>query len=402
MLISLLQFLGDLLSFKVPSVFTYYSTRMILASLMSLFLTISLGPYCILKLYNLKTGQSIRVSDCPLLAKLHEKKKHTPTMGGVLMLFSIIISLLCFMDITSIFTIILLFATLVLGAVGMIDDYLKMKHKNAKGLPGRIKLLMQLSLSLLIALYLLVPGFANALETKSSLSPPSAKEYKMEKSKNPEQLSLSEYQSIYYLPFMKSPFFVVSGAGMLIALFITMFVITGASNAVNLSDGLDGLAPGLIMMVSAVLALFGFLSNHVYFAKYLNILYIESSGEIAIFLSAIFGANLGFLWFNSHPAQVFMGDTGSLSLGGLLGICAVLLRREFLFALVGGVFVIEALSVILQVLSYKLRNKKRIFLCAPIHHHFEYKGWHETKVVARFWIVGLVLAVIGIASLKFQ
>ncbi len=318
------------------------------------------------------------------------------------MLFSITVSLLCFMDITSIFTVILLFATIVLGGIGMIDDYLKMKHKNAKGLPGRIKLIMQLSLSILIALYLLVPGFANAIATKSALKPPSAKEYQMEKSKEPEHFSLKEYQSIYYLPFMKSPFFVVSGAGMLIALFITAFVITGASNAVNLSDGLDGLAPGLIMMVSAVLALFAFLSNHVYFAKYLNILYIDSSGEIGIFLSAIFGANLGFLWFNSHPAQVFMGDTGSLSLGGLLGICAVLLRREFLFALIGGVFVIEALSVILQVLSYKLRNKKRIFLCAPIHHHFEYKGWHETKVVARFWIVGLLLAVIGIASLKFQ
>jgi len=181
-----------------------------------------------------------------------------------------------------------------------------------------------------------------------------------------------------------------------------MFVVTGASNAVNLTDGLDGLAAGCLMMVATCLALFAFLSNHVLLASYLNILYIEGSGEIAIYLSALVGACIGFLWYNGHPAQMFMGDTGSLALGGIIGVTAVLLKREMLLGIVGGVFVAEALSVILQVGSYKLRNKKRIFLCTPLHHHFEYKGWPETKVVTRFWIVGLLLAMLGVASLKFQ
>jgi phospho-N-acetylmuramoyl-pentapeptide-transferase len=171
---------------------------------------------------------------------------------------------------------------------------------------------------------------------------------------------------------------------------------------VNLTDGLDGLASGCLILVAGVLALFAFLSNNIEMARYLNILYISDSGEIAVYLFALIGACLGFLWYNGHPAQVFMGDTGSLALGGVIGVSAVLLRREVLLALIGGVFVAEALSVILQVASYKLRNKKRIFLCAPLHHHFEYKGWAETKVVLRFWIISLFLAIIGIASLKFQ
>lgn len=181
-----------------------------------------------------------------------------------------------------------------------------------------------------------------------------------------------------------------------------MLVITGASNAVNLTDGLDGLAAGCLVMVSVVLALFAFFSNHIDFARYLHILYIEGSGEIGVYLMALAGACLGFLWYNGYPAQVFMGDTGSLALGGILGVSSVLLRREVVLAVAGAIFVAEALSVILQVLSYKFRNKKRIFLCSPLHHHFEYKGWPETKVVIRFWIIGLLFAIIAVASLKFQ
>jgi phospho-N-acetylmuramoyl-pentapeptide-transferase len=179
-------------------------------------------------------------------------------------------------------------------------------------------------------------------------------------------------------------------------------VITGTSNAVNLTDGLDGLAAGTLVMSAGVLALFAFLSNNLEMSRYLNILYVEGSGEIAIFLSAMIGACLGFLWYNGYPAQVFMGDTGSLALGGILGLSAVLLRREFLLALCGGIFVVEALSVILQVLSFRYRNKKRVFLCSPLHHHFEYKGWPETKVVLRFWIIALILGLIAIISLKIQ
>jgi phospho-N-acetylmuramoyl-pentapeptide-transferase len=184
--------------------------------------------------------------------------------------------------------------------------------------------------------------------------------------------------------------------------FLIVFVITGTSNAVNLTDGLDGLASGCLVMVSLVLGLFAFLSNHIDLARYLNILYIDGSGEIAVYLFAMGGACLGFLWYNGYPAQVFMGDTGSLALGGVLGVSAVLLRREMILAIAGAIFVAEAMSVILQVLSYRYRKKKRVFLCAPLHHHYEYKGWPETKVVVRFWIVSLLFAIISVASIKFQ
>ncbi|MBM3198945.1 MAG: phospho-N-acetylmuramoyl-pentapeptide-transferase, partial [Chlamydiae bacterium] len=214
-------------------------------------------------------------------------------------------------------------------------------------------------------------------------------------------VALTEYSSRYYLPFLKEPVFIVTGSGIVIAFFLTFLVVTGSSNAVNLTDGLDGLASGCLIMVSAVLGFIGFLSNHLDLSCYLNILYIEGSGEIAIYLFSLVGACLGFLWFNGSPAQVFMGDTGSLALGAILGVSAVLLRREFLLALIGGVFIAETLSVIVQVAVYKLR-KKRVFLCAPLHHHFEYKGWPETKVVLRFWIISFLFCMLGLVSLKLQ
>ena len=214
-------------------------------------------------------------------------------------------------------------------------------------------------------------------------------------------LPLKHYMSVYFLPFLKDPICVLKGVAVLLGIVFSVVVITGTSNAVNLTDGLDGLASGCLVMVAGVLAVVAFLSNNVEIARYLNILYIEGSSEIAVYLSALVGACLGFLWYNGYPAQVFMGDIGSIALGGILGVAAVCLRREFLLALLGGVFVIETLSVIIQVMSYKLR-RKRVFLCSPLHHHFEYKGWPETKVVVRFWIISLILALIGLASLKLQ
>jgi len=404
MLLLILEWIHRFTLWKVPAVFQYLSTRMILAALTTLIFTVLIGPKVILFLYNLKTGQSIRVEDCPMLAKLHEKKKNTPSMGGILILLSMLVALLLWMDLTSSFTLILFVGTLWLGAVGGADDYLKMKYKNSKGLPGRVKFLLQIGFAALLSVYLLAPGVAQSLHQGKWLAPISAKEHVVTKEAKEVMISLSAQETMgrYFLPFKKTPFFIVAGAGLWVAALLTMFVVTGTSNAVNLSDGLDGLSSGLILMTASVLALVAFLSNHVAFAQYLNILYIEGSGEIAVFLSAMFGACLGFLWYNSYPAQVFMGDVGSIALGGLLGVCSVLLRKEFLLALVGAVFVVEAMSVILQVASYKLRKGKRIFLCAPIHHHFEYKGWPETKVVVRFWIIGLIVAIIGIASLKFQ
>jgi phospho-N-acetylmuramoyl-pentapeptide-transferase len=403
------RFLTSSLGMKIPSAFTYSSTRMMLAALTSLLFVIFFGPRFIRKLYELKTGQSIRVEDCPLLVELHAKKKDTPTMGGIIILSSMILSLFLWMDWQSSFTLILLITTVWLGFLGGYDDYLKLKYKNSKGLRAKKKFLLQNLLALLIALYLFCPQVSKALHVQTWFSPPVAKEQitvvKKEDGKMEwvgKTLSTQAYMSRYYLPFLKDPVILLKGAGIIFGIVVTLFVITGSSNAVNLTDGLDGLASGCLIMVAGVLGLVAFLSNNIEIARYLNVLYIDESGEIAVYLFALIGACLGFLWYNGYPAQVFMGDTGSLALGGIIGVSAVLLRRELLFAFVGGIFVVETLSVILQVGSYKLRNKKRIFLCTPLHHHFEYMGWPETKVVLRFWIISLFLAILGIASLKLQ
>ena len=338
-----------------------------MAAITSLLFVILLGPRFIKKLYELRTGQIMsRVEDVPVLAKLHERKKDTPTMGGLLILSSMVISLLLWMDLTNTNTHVLLITTVYLGIIGGLDDYLKLKNRNSKGLKAKTKFLLQLVFAVAFCFYY----FQGSI--------------------------------LYFFPFVKSPVFVASGLMILVGSLISIFVIIGASNAVNLTDGLDGLAAGCVTLAAMALAIIAFLSNHSEISKYLNLLYIEGSSEVAIYLCAVFGACLGFLWYNGHPAQVFMGDIGSLSLGGVLGVSAILLRREFLLGIIGGIFVLEALSVILQVLSYRFRKGKRIFLCSPLHHHFEYKGWPETKVVLRFWIIGLILALIGLGSIKFQ
>lgn len=399
MLLFLLTWLSEH-NYKVLTAFSYFSTRMILAAASALVLTIFLGPWFIKKLYEMKVGQTIRsVQEVPLLAELHGKKKDTPTMGGILMLFAMGISLLLWMDLTNIFTWILFFTTVVLGLLGGIDDYLKLRYKNSKGLKGKLKMSVQVGFSILVALYLLVPAISQTLSGKEVFAAPMAKEQTVEGKKvHATPLTTQEYARQFYIPFLKEPI----DLPVWLSFILILFVITGASNAVNLTDGLDGLAAGCLIMVSMVLALFAFLSNHVDLARYLHILYIEGSGEIAVYLFALAGASLGFLWYNGYPAQVFMGDTGSLPLGGILGVSAVLLRREIILAIAGAIFVAEAMSVILQVLSYRYRNKKRVFLCAPLHHHFEYKGWPETKVVIRFWIISLLFAMIAAASLKLQ
>ncbi len=402
MILWLIHFFKDHYGIKIPAVFGYYSTRMMLAAATSLLLSIFLGPYLIRKLYELKIGQTIRTDECPLLGKLHEKKHNTPTMGGVLILLSMVFSLVIWMDITHIFTLILLLTTLFLGFLGGRDDYLKLKYKNTKGMSAKGKLFFQALLSFVIAGYLLWTPFSQTLAQEQWFKSPTIKENQQHGGGETVQVTMKDYASRLYMPFIKDPILQLGGWSLILMAIFYFFVITGSSNAVNLTDGLDGLAAGCLIMVAGALGVIAFVSNHSEIAHYLNILYIEGSGEIAIYLSAMIGACLGFLWYNGYPAQVFMGDTGSLTLGGLIGVSAVLLKRELLLGIIGGIFVAEALSVILQVASYRLRNKKRIFLCAPIHHHFEYKGWPETKVVIRFWIVGLLLAIIGIASLKFQ
>jgi phospho-N-acetylmuramoyl-pentapeptide-transferase len=414
MILFLIHFFQNAFHTTLPAVFGYYSTRMMLAALTSLVCSIFLGPHFIKKLYDLKIGQTIRTAECaPLLSELHKNKKNTPTMGGILILSSMLISLFLWMDLTHIFTIILFFTTIGLGFLGAQDDYKKLKYKNSKGVSGKKKLLVQGSIAGLIALYLLSPSLHQFLHIGDWYKPPVVKEQLLVKEDLAEgqvrastamamTVPFHKYASRIYVPFLKNHVVQLGGLLTIVSGLFIVFVITGASNAVNLTDGLDGLAAGCLLMVSSCLALIAFLSNNLDLANYLHIPYIEGSGEIAIYLAAFAGACLGFLWYNGHPAQVFMGDTGSLALGGIIGVSAVLLKREFLLAIIGGIFVAEALSVILQVASFRLRNKKRIFLCAPLHHHFEYKGWPETKVVLRFWIVGLLLAILGLASLKFQ
>lgn len=400
---------------KVPVAFGYYSTRMMLAAMTALILSIFLGPRFIKKLYELKIGQPIRTEDCPLLGQLHQKKKDTPTMGGALILFSMLVSMLLWMDLTNVFTLILFLTTVILGSLGAWDDYLKLRYKNTKGLSARRKLLIQGLVGGLLALYLLSPAAAHFIHVGNWYEPPVVKELVHPKhsqdvaeakqtNSGPTQhvVPLKDFASRIYVPFFKDYILSIPGGLSILAALFIIIVVTGTSNGVNLTDGLDGLAAGCLIMVASCLAFIAFISNHVDLAGYLNILYIEGSGEIAIYLSAFVGACIGFLWYNGYPAQVFMGDTGSLALGGIIGVSAVLLKREALLAIVGGIFVAEAVSVILQVGSFKLRNKKRIFLCTPLHHHFEYMGWPETKVVIRFWIIGLLLAIIGLASLKFQ
>ncbi|MFT4553022.1 MAG: phospho-N-acetylmuramoyl-pentapeptide-transferase [Chlamydiales bacterium] len=410
MIFFLMNFLRNFLDLKIPLVFEYTSTRMALAAITTLGLTIFLGPWFVRKLYELKIGQTIRTDECPLLGELHEKKQDTPTMGGILMLSSMLISMFLWMDLTHSFTLLLFVTTVCLGSLGGYDDYLKLKYKSTDGLAGRKKLLFQFLLVAGISLYLLCPAITSSIHFGDWYAPPAAKEFIYQadgvgdggSSSQQRSLSTIEYISRLYVPFFKGSVYSFTGFGISLLFVLFFFVITGTSNAVNLTDGLDGLASGCLIMVASSFAMIAFVSNNIVFARYLHILYIEGSGEIAIYLCGLVGACLGFLWYNGHPAQVFMGDTGSLTLGGIIGVAALLLKRELLLSIVGGVFVAEAMSVILQVASYKLRNKKRIFLCAPLHHHFEYKGWPETKVVIRFWIIGLLLAIVGVASLKFQ
>lgn len=392
MILYLLEKLSSLSGIPLPAVFSYTSTRILVASMMAFFIALYAGPWFIKILYEKKIGQPIRDDAGFLLAELHKSKKNTPTMGGGLILFAFLIAALSWIDLTHPFSWILTIGSLLFAFLGALDDRKKLANKSAKGISGRCRLVVQLLFSCALFFYLFHPEIGELVGLKVP---------KVIDTLTDRTISLQEYASRLYLPFCKSPILVSSLFGLLLLLFIDASAIAGSCNAVNLTDGLDGLASGCSIMVMGVLAIFGFVSNNLEIAQHLNILYVDGAGEISVFLAAVAGGTLGFLWYNAPPAQVFMGDTGSITLGGVIGISAVLLKRELLLVLIGGIFVAETLSVILQVLSFRIR-KKRIFRCAPLHHHFEYQGVQETKVVIRFWIVGLILSLIGVASLKFQ
>ena len=344
------------------NVFQYITLRIILGVLTSLFISLLIGPYLIKRLNEYQIGQSVR-DDGP---ESHLSKSGTPTMGGLLILVSIAVSTLCWADLSNRFIAVVLLVTLAFGVIGWVDDYRKVVHQDPKGLPARYKYFWQSIAGLGAALFLY-------------------------------QTAASPAETQLIIPFVKN---VTINLGWMYVV-LSYFVIVGSSNAVNLTDGLDGLAILPTVLVSGALVIFAYTTGHAYFAEYLGIPYIKGVGEVAIFCASIVGAGLGFLWFNTYPAQVFMGDIGALALGAALGIVAVVVRQELVLFIMGGVFVMETFSVILQVGSYKLTGK-RVFHMAPLHHHYELKGWPEPRVIVRFWIVTVILVLIGLASLKIR
>ncbi|MCC7154382.1 MAG: phospho-N-acetylmuramoyl-pentapeptide-transferase [Bryobacterales bacterium] len=359
-------------------VFSYITFRTAAASLAALLLCILLGPWMISWLRRLSIGQHIR-SDGP---ESHHKKAGTPTMGGLLIITAVVIPTLLFTNLRNPYVWLALFGLIGYGAIGFIDDYTKVTRGRNLGLTGRQKMGLQIVLVLMIGIWLLI------LHTQGLYS--TAINVPFEKTWKPDLLIDSLLDQSWTYPFAFIFFFV-----------FLYFVIVGASNAVNLTDGLDGLAAGLMVVAAGALTVLSYVSGHAQFATYLGLDRTPGSAELSIFCGALTGACLGFLWYNAHPAEVFMGDVGSLSLGGSLGVVAVLIKQEILLIFIAGIFVIEGLSVIIQVASFKLTGK-RVFLMAPIHHHFEKLGWPESKVIARFWIAGLILALFALTTLKLR
>lgn len=346
--------------YSIFNVFRYITFRTIYAILTALLITLILGPWLIKKLQSLNVKQYIR-EDGPAT---HYSKSGTPTMGGILIIPSLTIATLFWGDLTNTYLWTVLITTWGLGIIGLIDDLKKLRDRNSKGISPRFKLLGQVLFGIALGIFIyLSPDFDRNLT----------------------------------LPFFKN---VSINLGIFYILFVAI-VIVGTSNAVNFTDGLDGLAIGLVLIATITYLLFSYSAGHIKIANYLQIPYIPGSGELTIFCGAMLGAATGFLWFNTYPAQIFMGDVGSLALGGALGTVAIISKHEILLTIVGGIFVVEALSVIFQVASYKLR-KKRIFAMAPLHHHFELKGWAEPKIIVRFWIIAAILALVAISTLKLR
>lgn len=360
MLYSILYSLHDW--FSPLNVFRYITFRSSLAVLTAMVFSLLLGPWIIEKLKRLSMTQQIR-DDGP---KAHTGKAGTPTMGGLLIILSILLSIFMWGDLKNVYIWTMIIALAGFGGIGFIDDYLKIEKRNHRGLRAYQKFGMQIALALLIGVFLYM---------------------------NPKDA----YADVLSIPFFKKWLF---DLGLLYIPF-SVLVMVGSSNAVNLTDGIDGLAIGLIAVAVLANGVLVYISGHKGLAQYLQVLYLPGTGELTVFCGAMFGAALGFLWFNSYPADVFMGDVGSLGLGGSLGTLAVITKHEIVLAIVGGIFVIETISVMLQVASFKLTGK-RIFKMAPIHHHFELKGWPEPKVIVRFWVVGIMLALLSLATLKVR
>ncbi|HLP82543.1 MAG TPA: phospho-N-acetylmuramoyl-pentapeptide-transferase [Nitrosomonas sp.] len=361
MLLALSQWLAQ--DIRAFNVFSYITLRTMLAVITALIISFIIGPMMIRKLTTYKIGQSVR-DDGP---QSHLVKSGTPTMGGALILMSMVLTTILWADLSNHYIWVVLLTTVGFGVIGWIDDYRKVVYRNPKGLSARAKFFWQSVIAMVVAGYLVSTAEIPA-------------------------------QTNMIVPFFKEIAIPLGISGFVI---LTYFVIVGTSNAVNLTDGLDGLAIMPTVMISSALAVFAYVTGHVVFAKYLGIPYIPNTGELAVFCGALAGAGLAFLWFNAYPAEVFMGDVGALALGAALGVVTVIVRQEIVLVVMGGVFVVETLSVMLQVASFKLRGK-RIFRMAPLHHHYELKGWKENQVVVRFWIITLILVLLGLSTLKLR
>jgi phospho-N-acetylmuramoyl-pentapeptide-transferase len=359
-------------------VFQYTTFRTAFAALTSLFLCLALGPWLIAKLREFQIGQYIREEG----PKSHMKKAGTPTMGGILIIISILIPTLLWAYLSNPYVWIAMFSLVSFGLIGFWDDYAKVRRKQNEGLTVKQKFGLQILAALMVGFMLLALHAQKAYST--SINVPFFKTFK------PDLLIDAMLRNWYTYPLAFVFFFA-----------FMILVIVGSSDAVNLTDGLDGLAIGLMLIASSAMTALTYVTGHATFAQYLDLARLPGAAELTIFCASMVGASLGFLWYNAHPAEIFMGDVGSLALGGALGVVAVLIKQEILLLFIGGVYVIEALSVILQVGSYKLR-KKRIFKMAPIHHHFEQLGWQESKIITRFWIAGLVMALFALTTLKLR
>ena len=360
-------------------IFRYLTFRTAFASLTALLIALFIGPWVIQKLREFQIGQYVR-DDGP---QSHLKKSGTPTMGGILIIIAILLPTVLWSDPANPFVWITVFSTLAFGAIGFADDYIKVVQKRSLGLTARAKLLYQGLAGFAVAAALVLLQQFKLFSTQ--LTVPFLKSWR------PDLQwhwlgSIPHMGLLAFLPFVA----------------FVIFVLMGSSNAVNLTDGLDGLAIGCTIIAAGALAVLTYVSGHVVFAEYLELQRMPMDGELTVFCGSMVGASIGFLWYNAHPAEIFMGDVGSLALGGAIGTVAIIIRQELLLPFIGGVFVLETLSVILQVGSYKLRNKKRIFKMAPLHHHFEQLGWQESKVIARFWIGALVFALFALTTLKLR
>jgi phospho-N-acetylmuramoyl-pentapeptide-transferase len=363
MLLELAQWLAK--EVRLFNVFNYITLRAVLACLTALAVSLILGPYVIRKLTAYKIGQAVREEG----PRSHLTKAGTPTMGGALILVSMGLTTLFWGDLSNRFVWVVLLVTVAFGTIGWIDDYRKVVHRNPRGLPARWKFFWQAVIGLSAALYL--GTLTQAIPALNDL----------------------------IVPFFKHIAYPLGAVGFVV---LTFFVIVGTSNAVNLTDGLDGLAIMPTVMVGGALGIFAYVAGHAVFSKYLGLPYIAGAGELAVICGAMAGAGLGFLWFNAYPAEVFMGDVGALALGAALGTIAVIVRQEIVLFIMGGVFVAETLSVMLQVLYFKWTGGKRIFRMAPLHHHYELEGWKESQVVVRFWIITMMLVLFGLSTLKLR